>query len=127
MKYDPRLLERYAVQALDMTEPLPPGDPLSVEDIGNSLGLDGVQSKQLAIDMQDERWATLSFATNPARLRLTLAGKKAIAEFRLPGWRRWLNANPGVLAGVVAGATSLAFNAAAEVFKWWLRSQSGTP
>jgi hypothetical protein len=123
MKHDQGLLEGYAMKALEMTEPLPTAGWLNIEEVGATLSLPRDQSKQLALDMQQEGWAVVRFSPTESvadKLQLTHAGKKAIAEFRLTGWRQWLNKNPGVTAAVVSGAISLVFNALAELFKWWL-------
>ena len=121
MKHDQELLERYAMKAAEMTEPLTPVEMLGIAAIGAAINLDRDQSIQLAGDMQQEGWAMVDYRLNPPKLQLTLAGKKAIAEFHLPKWRRWMHKNPGVLAGVVASGISVSFTAVLELFKWWLR------
>ena len=84
------------MKAVEMSEPLSPTQRLSIDDIATSLGLTGDEGEQLAMDMQDEGWAILDFGPTPPKLRLTLAGKKAVAKFHLPQWRRWIDDNPGI-------------------------------
>jgi hypothetical protein len=120
VKYNQKLLERFAMQTLTMTEPIPPTQSLKIDEVGAALGLSIEQSRQFATDMQEEGWAKLNFSSAPT-LQLTLAGKKAIGKFHMPRWRRWINENPGIWASIIGPASSLVFMSILELLKWWLR------
>jgi hypothetical protein len=123
MKHDLALLEKYAMEVLKRTEPLGPADMVDVDAAGAAIGLTPMESRQLAYDMQQKGWAIFRSPAAvglPAKVELTLHGKEEIAKFRLPKWRRWVDANPGLWVTILAPILSLASAILVKLLERWL-------
>jgi hypothetical protein len=110
MAYDPKRLERFALQAEAMIQKNQIfGGSVQVHAVGEALGLPPAESRNIASYLQKLGWAEVDF-TNEPELTLTPKGFAEIAKLRRPAWQQWIDQHPltmsailTVLTGIVAG------------------------
>jgi hypothetical protein len=114
MPYNKRLMEQFAMKADEMASGIPTfAGSVDVDAVGASLGLSPVDSRGIALYLQELRWAVFSYTGVKATLTLTPLGFDEIAKLRLPRWRRFVRTYwpefaialaSGLLAGLVLWA-----------------------
>lgn len=106
MLYDEQLLERYAMQAEQMTKEV--GEPLrgiQIDDVSKALSLSINDGREIASFMQDLGWARCNYGPASPRLTLTPLGYREIAKLKRPRWRRWIDKHT-ILVSVVASVVA---------------------
>lgn len=121
VKYDQTRLEQYAMRALQMSESQGPADLIEIDEVGKALGMDPVESRQIAVWLKDKGWASVTFQNQDSpRLQLTLRGREEIADLFLPWWRRFCKKNKSVLWALAGVFITGAFTLLAQLLRWLL-------
>ena len=118
MSFNQLRLERFAVQAEKVNTEI--GAWVDVEPIGAAMGLSDEETYEVAEHLRDIGWADFSRSTRPARLRLTLIGRREIAKLRRHPVVRWLEQHTLIASAIVSLVFGIIGALAIKLLEHWI-------
>src|SRR5713101_5501822 len=93
MAFDKLRFEKFAMYVESQTDSDRRPGWCDLDAIGDALHLSREEAREYASYMREEGWANTEYA-NGAWIRVTLAGRRAIANLRRAPWEKWVDRHP---------------------------------